>query len=142
MAEFDLDEFLPYRISVLASRLSRNLEAKYYALFGISVPEWRIVAHLSQVDSASMREIKERVDLHKSRVSRAARKLEAAGYICRTMNGADRRMVDLSLTAKGLDMMNELLPTISQFQAELNDQLGDDNRAFRSGLSKLLGEQD
>ena len=139
MAKFDLEEFLPYQISILAGRLSRRLEARYYVLFGIRVAEWRMVAHLSQVESASMREIQRRVELHKSRVSRAARRLEAAGYISRTPDASDRRVVELALTGKGRAMMDELLPVTAQFQKELNNELGEHDTAFRTGLTKLLG---
>ena len=142
MSGFDLEQFMPYQISVLAGRLSRRLEARYHERFGIRVAEWRMVAHLSQVDSASMRDLQVRVELHKSRVSRAARRLEAAGYIRRTQSRADRRIVELALTGKGRAMVNELLPITDRFQKELKDELGEDHLAFRSGLSKLLEDKD
>ena len=58
----DLDRFLPYLVNVLASRLSRELAAIYEAQFGVSIPEWRLIAHLAQNGNISVREIHERVD--------------------------------------------------------------------------------
>lgn len=138
MAEFDLDSFVPYQLSVVAGRISRRLEARYKAAFGIRVAEWRIIAHLSQADSASMRDIQSRVELHKSRVSRAAKRLEAAGYIKRRSNARDRRIVDLSLTGSGRAILNEIIPITEEFQEELRKELGEHNIAFRAGLAKLM----
>ena len=36
-----LEEFLPYRFSVLTNRISRHLAKAYETRFGISIPEWR-----------------------------------------------------------------------------------------------------
>ena len=83
MEKFDLNSFLPYQVNVLASRMSRSLEARYRNKFGITVSEWRILVHLHQDQAGlvSTRDIQQRVDMHKSRVSRAAKKLEGSGYI-------------------------------------------------------------
>jgi hypothetical protein len=41
----DLKAFLPYLVNVLASGASDRLAAVYQAKFGISIPEWRVIAH-------------------------------------------------------------------------------------------------
>ena len=56
MHAFDLDAFLPYRLAKLASRVSRGFAQEYSARFGLSIPEWRVMAHLSQSDTVSVRE--------------------------------------------------------------------------------------
>ena len=138
MNDFDLDEFLPYRVSLLANRISRKLEARYHSQFGIRVPEWRILAHLAQSGPASMRKLQERVELHKSRVSRAARRLERAGYVSISQNEHDGRLLDLELTGEGWRMMNEIVPIAEEFQKELHESLGSQKDAFRSGVETLL----
>ena len=138
MAKFDLNNFLPYQVNVLASRMSRNLEARYRSKFGISVAEWRILAHLSQAGSVSTRDIQRRVDMHKSRVSRAAKRLQSSGYITKTPNSADRRVFNLALTGKGRDIVGEIAPIASQYQGELLATLGERGQSFRDGLNELL----
>ena len=86
-----LDGFLPYRINVLASHLSRRLAQVYGERFGISIAEWRVIAHLASEDKISVREIFERVDMDKSKISRAASNLEANGLIEKKTSAADRR---------------------------------------------------
>ena len=139
MAEFDLDQFLPYRVSVLAQQLSREFEDCYRDRFGIRVAEWRIMAHLWQSGPASMCEVGLRANLHKSRVSRAADRLENAGHVTRTANARDRRLVDLELTPGGRAMMTELIPLADDYQARLLASLGKDGEAFRQGIARLQG---
>ena len=140
MNTFDLDEFLPYRFSVLAQRMSREFESRYRNRFGIRVAEWRIVAHLSQSGPVSVRELVKRVDLHKSRVSRAAQRLEAAGYVSKTTDSRDRRLVELQLTPKGMAMMEELAPLANGYQQELLERIGNNGDAVDRAIRSLQGE--
>ncbi len=134
---FALDRFLPYRLNVAAGRLSRDFATRYRERFGISIPEWRVVAHLSQSGAVSVREVHERVDMDKSKVSRAAQRLEAAGYVEKRVNAADRRLVELSLTPKGRAMMVELARVADAYQAELEARLGPGAEGFLDQLGRL-----
>ncbi len=100
MTDFDLADFLPYQLAVAASRVSRQFAERYRAEFGLSIPEWRVLAHLSQSGSVSVREIHRRVDMDKSKVSRAAARLEAAGLVEKRTHGTDRRLLAMSLTRR------------------------------------------
>lgn len=141
MSKFVLDGFLPYQLSVLAAQISREFSALYKSRFGITRPEWRVIAHLSQTDSpVSVREIFDRVDMDKSKVSRAASRLEASGHILKSVNPADRRLVELRLTCKGRAMVEELEPLARQFEKEVLQRLGRDAEQFRANLAVLLGK--
>ncbi|PKP83876.1 MAG: MarR family transcriptional regulator [Alphaproteobacteria bacterium HGW-Alphaproteobacteria-2] len=135
---FDLDAFLPYRVAMVSRRLSRIFEERYRDRFGISVAEWRVVAHLAQSGAVSVREIVARTDMEKSRVSRAAARLEAAGYVAKCTHSGDRRLVELTLTARGRAMMTELAPIAEAFNAEIGTCLGADADAFRRALDRLF----
>lgn len=116
---FVLDRFLPYRLNVLAGRVSRGFAAKYRARFGLSVAEWRVLAHLSQTDSVSVRDIHLKADLEKSKASRAAARLEAAGLVEKRVDDDDRRLIAMSLSEKGRDVLAELIPLARAYEAEL-----------------------
>ncbi|WP_108260563.1 MarR family winged helix-turn-helix transcriptional regulator [Mangrovicoccus ximenensis] len=135
---FDLDRFTPYRLSVAAERASEGLARLYRSRFGISVAEWRVLAHLEHSGNVSVRDIEARVALEKSKVSRAATRLEAAGYIAKAVDPADRRLVQLSLTEEGRALMAEILPVALGFQAELEARLGAAFDGLEQGLQKLL----
>ncbi len=138
MTEFDLDAFLPYQLAVLSSRVSRGFSTLYQQKFGISVAEWRVVAHLSQAGTVSVREIHERVDMDKSKVSRAASRLEQAGYVSKASNASDGRLVALSLTDKGRAMVEELAPLARDYERAVLADLGADAPGFRAALEHLL----
>ncbi|HHC29320.1 MAG TPA: MarR family transcriptional regulator [Rhodobacterales bacterium] len=137
MPDFILDEFLPYQLAELTRRVSAGFEQHYRSRYGISVAEWRVVAHLSQQTAVSVREIHERVGMDKPKVSRAAARLEENGYITKTVNPADRRLVELSLTPKGEEMIAVLTPLAAAYQAELVAALGPEAKAFRAQLLHL-----
>ena len=40
----ELDQFLPYRLSVLANRLSRDLSRLYAERFDLTIAQWRVMA--------------------------------------------------------------------------------------------------
>ncbi|MCG6903549.1 MAG: MarR family winged helix-turn-helix transcriptional regulator [Rhodobacter sp.] len=138
MTGFDLDGFLPYQLAVLSARVSREFSTLYRRKFGISIAEWRVVAHLSQSGSVSVREIHKRVDMDKSKVSRAASRLESNGYVSKSSNPEDGRLVSLALTAKGRAMVAELAPLAHGFEQEVMQKLGQDATAFRQALARLL----
>lgn len=135
--QFDLLTFLPYQLAVAASRVSRDFAERYRREFGLSIPEWRVLAHLSQAGSVSVREIHARVDMDKSKVSRAAARLEAAGWIAKRPHQTDGRLVDLTLTEAGRDLVARILPEARAFQADLEARLGPDADTLRRVLAAL-----
>ena len=135
---FDLNAFLPYRLNAAAGRISRAFSERYREEFGISIPEWRVLVHLHQSGDVSVRDIEARVDMEKSKVSRAASRLEAAGYVTKAVNGSDRRLLVLALTAEGEALVARLLPVAMSYQAEMLAKLGPLVEGLEAGLSALL----
>ena len=138
---FDLSAFLPYQLAVVSSRISKGFSELYRAEFGLTIPEWRVLAHLAQSDQVSVREIQARVDMDKSKVSRAAARLEAQGLIEKRENLEDRRLLDMRLTVKGRDLITRIVPIADAYQAQLLAQIGSDAAVFRAALLRLLEEK-
>ena len=113
--------------------MSRRFAALYEAESGISSPEWRVLAHLAQVGPVSVRDIYARVDMDKSKVSRAAARLEEAGLVQKTGDPQDRRLVALTLTGAGERLMARLGEIANAFQQELLFELGPDAAGTRPG---------
>ena len=128
---FRLDDFLPYQLSVAASEISRRFAARYASEAGLSIPEWRGLAHLS-------RDITGRVNLEKSVVSRAASRLQEAGYVTKVGHGVDRRLIVLELTGEGEALMARLARLAEEFQAELKAELGADADAFARAMRTIV----
>lgn len=134
---FHLDAFLPYRLSVAAAQVSRRFAARYGAEAGLTIPEWRVLAHLSQSGAVSVRDIHARVALDKSVVSRAASRLQEAGLVTKSGHDTDRRLIALCLTPDGQALMDRLGRIAQAFQAELQAELGPDAGAFAAALDRL-----
>ncbi|WP_371156975.1 MarR family winged helix-turn-helix transcriptional regulator [Jannaschia sp. 2305UL9-9] len=130
---FNLSEFLPYRLSVLSSRTTKMLSRVYGEKYGLSTPEWRVLVHVARREKMSVREIHDSVYLEKPAVSRAVAKLEKAGLLRKTTCETDHRLVEIALTAAGLEMFNGIVPEalsfeaaiLSAFSPEERDQLHD-----------------
>jgi DNA-binding MarR family transcriptional regulator len=138
-ATLDLDAFMPYLVNVLARRFSTELAMVYQARFGISIAEWRVIAHLAQNKKVSVREIYARVAMDKSKVSRAAARLEDAGIVEKKTGAADRRLVELQLTRKGRRLYGEIVPLALTYEQESLSPLSLRERGlFRALVGKLL----
>jgi DNA-binding MarR family transcriptional regulator len=134
---FDLSTFLPYQLAVASARVSRDFSEIYRREFGLTIPEWRVMAHLAQSEAVSVREIHLRVDMDKSKVSRAAARLETAGLIEKRENTADRRLLDMRLTPAGRQMFARIVPLADAYQERLTARLGPEAAGFRTALERL-----
>lgn len=141
MTPFDLTDFLPYQLSVAASRISRDFADRYRSEFGLTIPEWRVLAHLAQSGAVSVREIHARVDMDKSKVSRAASRLQSAGLITKDQHPTDGRLIHLSLTDTGNTLVSRIIPIAEAYQAELLAQLGDEADPLRRALTLIIGQK-
>jgi len=109
-ARLDLDHFLPYRLSILSNRASDAIARHYSDRFGLSVPEWRIMAVLGQTPGLSAREVATRTAMDKVQVSRAVAALVEARRLKRNEDEVDGRITRLSLTSKGQAIYDEVVP--------------------------------
>ena len=139
LPDFDLDRYLPYRLTVITEQLSTRLSKHYKTQFGISVAEWRILLNLGYSGSGSVRDIEKRVSLEKSKVSRGVSRLEAKGYLTKSVDDADRRLLKLALTEQGVALLGKLVPIAKAYQDELEAALGGEASALHAALDRLSG---
>ena len=100
-----------------------------------------MLSHLSQADQVSIRDIQQRVNLEKSKVSRAASRLEEAGLIKKRVDTNDRRLLQLSLTENGLALMAKIIPVALAYQSRLETLLGDRLEDLDAALAQLMEEE-
>jgi DNA-binding MarR family transcriptional regulator len=138
LPEFDLERYLPYRFTVIAGKLSAELAKAYKVRFGISMPEWRVLVNVGYTEDLSVRDIERRVSLEKSKVSRAVTKLEAKGYLVKQTDTDDRRLLKLTLTDEGTQLLRALIPIAQALQDDLNAKLADAAPAVNEALDILM----
>jgi DNA-binding MarR family transcriptional regulator len=134
-----LDEFLPYRLNVLAETVREPLTRHYADRHGIGIPEWRVAAVLGQYGTMTAKDIGHIGRMHKTKVSRALAVLEAKGLVQRETNKADLREAFVSLTDKGRRLYTSLADTALSYDEKLTAALSDEERAvFDQMLRRLL----
>jgi len=138
LRQFILANFLPYQLSILASRISRDFSKEYILRFGLNNAEWRIIAHLSQeTETISIREIYQKVDLEKSKVSRAVSKLAKRKLLSKKVNLSDKRLVDLKLTKAGREIIDEMTEIAMDFEARFLQKI-ENPGSFKNTINALL----
>ncbi|WP_194164674.1 MarR family winged helix-turn-helix transcriptional regulator [Microvirga thermotolerans] len=125
-----LEEFLPYRLKVLASLTSNALAQIYAERFGLSIPAWRVIVTLGQYEVRTARDIAAHGVMHKSTISRAVSSLEQRGLIQRRPNEDDRREEWLALTAEGRRIYESLAPQALGFESQLLSVLTREEQAL------------
>jgi DNA-binding MarR family transcriptional regulator len=133
--DFQLDDFLPYRLSVAANRVSRMFSRRFAEAFGLSIPEWRVLAILGRVGTASPSAVGEMAAMDKVKVSRAAASLVARGLLRQTQDPDDGRARVLRLTRKGTSAYHGAVPLARQMETEIASGL---SRAEWASLNKAL----
>jgi DNA-binding MarR family transcriptional regulator len=118
-APLKLEEFLPYRLNVVAALVSQALSKIYVERYGIGVPEWRILVTLGQYGVMTAKAIGAHSHMHKTKVSRAVAVLERRKLLARKSNNADLRESLLSLTPAGRAMYEDLAPIALEFSRKL-----------------------
>ena len=139
--ELNLEDFLPYRLAVLSHTVSTTIAKIYEAKFGVSIPEWRVIAILGRFPGLSAVEVADRTMLDKVAVSRAVTKLIKGGRIDREFADADRRRSILNLSEEGKKVHDEIAPLALDFETELLQGIdAQDYETFNVVLERLLGK--
>src|SRR5690242_13348329 len=107
-APLKLEQFLPYRLNVVASLVSQALSRIYAERYGIGVPEWRVLVTLGQYGMMTGKAIGAHSHMHKTKVSRAVALLEKRRLVTRRANRADLRESLLTLAPAGRAMYEDL----------------------------------
>ena len=131
-----LEHFVPYRLSVLTNIVSMSIAEAYEREFGLSIPQWRVVAVLARYPDLSAIEVAERTAMDKVAVSRAVQGLLARRRLLRTYDSGDRRRTRLRLSAAGQSVYTPVAPLALSYEKKLLDALSPTDRR---ALDRLLG---
>lgn len=105
-----LEDFLPYRLSILSNRVSRAIARRYAKTFDLTIPEWRIIAVLGRRPGLTAKEVAEATEMDKVAVSRAVARLVAARRVAARADLEDARRQMLALTPQGESVHARIAP--------------------------------
>ena len=136
--ELKLEDFLPYRLSVLSNQVSQGISETYAKRFGLSVTEWRVVAILGRFPDIPATQIVEYSAMDKVAISRAVRRLLEAGLVKRQRDTSDKRAKLLTLSAQGHEVYSTIAPAALAYEQQLLSVLStSEQEVLRSLLDKL-----
>ena len=114
-----LDAFIPYRLSVASNAVSNAIAREYAVLFGLRIPEWRLVAVIAEGTGITQIAIGARTRMDKVTVSRAAIALAERGLVLRRPNPADQRSHLLVLSRSGRELHARVAPKALELEARI-----------------------
>ena len=133
--KLQLQDFLPYRLSVLANTVSETIATGYAERFALSIAEWRVMAVLANEPGLSAAEVALRTAMDKVAVSRAVTSLLKARRLERRTAVGDRRRSMLRLSAAGTEVYARVVPMALACEQHLLEPL---SRRDRQQLDRLL----
>ena len=117
-----LDGYLPYRLSVASNAVSRLIARAYEDRFGLTIPQWRLIAVLAEDGPLTQQAIGARTVMDKVTVSRATQGLVKRRLVERAPHDADGRSHHLALTRAGERLYSEISPVALEYEARLLEQ--------------------
>jgi DNA-binding MarR family transcriptional regulator len=136
--KLELQDFLPYRLSVLANTVSSSIAAGYAERFGLSIAEWRVMAVLGNEPGLSAAEVAARTAMDKVAVSRAVTSLLKTRRLERRTAIGDRRRSMLRLSATGNEVYARVVPMALACEQHLLEPLSHRDRQQLDRLLRIL----
>ena len=142
-----IGHFLTFQLIRLANAAKSNVTRRYLADFGLSVPEWRLLAMTIRFQPVRFSELVANSSMDKGQASRTLHGMIKRGYIASkstapgTRKAGDTAAVPVILTVarKGRALYKAVLPVAQRNQARLLQKLTrDERRTLYSVLSKLF----
>jgi DNA-binding MarR family transcriptional regulator len=114
-----LRDYLPYRLSVTANAVSRLIARAYEDKFGLTIPQWRLIAVLADEGPLTPQALCAHTIMDKVTVTRAAQGLLRRRLIKRLPNQTDGRSHRLVLTTAGEQLYAEVVPLALRYEEQL-----------------------
>lgn len=113
-------------------------------LAGIGGASLWALAEIGELENLTVSRLANSMSIHQSTASNLIDKLEAKGYIARIRSADDRRVVFLTLTAQGKDVLNKaplphrgILPdALMRLDPDTLNQINDNLRVLISGMER------
>jgi DNA-binding MarR family transcriptional regulator len=104
-----LQDFLPYLLNRAGMKIglmfSRDVEP-----YGVTLPMWRVLIELWHKGDHRLGELAERTSIDLSTLSRLLVTMQRNKLVVRRRSGLDRRALSLTLTEKGIELVEKVAP--------------------------------
>jgi DNA-binding MarR family transcriptional regulator len=110
-ASFRLDRHIFYLFGQIYGRRDQQL-AKSLRAFRISVPQYRVLAALTDLGSCTINRLSDLTVVDRTTLSRTLDRMERSGLVARKRVEADKRSYEMRLTGAGRAMFRRIWPVI------------------------------
>ncbi|RKF20240.1 MarR family transcriptional regulator [Alginatibacterium sediminis] len=133
-----LEDFLPYRLSVLSNTVSNAIAESYGREFGLSIASWRVMAVVGRFPNSSAAQLTSKTAMDKVAISRATAKLEQQGYLQRQADNDDKRRFSLSLSQEGQAIYQKIIPIAKHYESRLLQDFAPEEQVLLKSLMQRL----
>ena len=137
MAERFVDDYLLY----LLARASSEVSAQYHARLkqhGLQVPEWRVLASLSDGDGMTVGELAARALQRQPTMTKIINRMEISGLIERRQGASDRRQVRIHITPEGRRRIDRALADAKAHETDVLSDYGPKEAALLKSMLQAL----
>lgn len=112
---YKLTSSVPYLLNRLGVRMG-NLFSRRIASYGVTLPMYRVMAALWETPDQRLNDLSEVTTIELSTLSRLIGTMEKMRLVSRSRLENNARTVAIRLTAKGHDLVTELMPIAQHFE--------------------------
>lgn len=139
---FKLDSSLGFLMN-RAANLMRGAIEERLKKYGLTAPQWAVLARLTEEDGLNHSEICARLFFDKPTITGIVGRLEKKGLVKRLKGTKDRRVVAIHLTDRGRRLMGEL----PSFAEEVNRAASrglkpGESEALKDALRRVIGNME
>lgn len=110
-----LADFVPYLLNRAGVKIGLSF-ARDISSLNVTLPMWRVMAALWESGDQRLGELAERTSIDISTLSRLLVTLQRRQFIVRRRSGDDGRALSVSLTARGREMTEKIIPTALHYE--------------------------
>ena len=135
---FVIEESLGYLINRTARAFANRLAAELRP-FDVGIGQWAVLLHLWGSDGMTQAQLSRRVAIEQPTMVRTIDRMERDGLVTRSPDPGDRRASRITLTERGWNLRDALVPLAAGVNRTATEALTDDEvETLRRLLAKLV----
>ncbi|MDF2611642.1 MAG: MarR family transcriptional regulator [Lachnospiraceae bacterium] len=135
---FDLNDCMGFITNHGAKALSEILEKRLQP-YHITRVQWIALYYISITESITQKQLAEKMIVKESSIVHLIDRMEKEGTVYRESQDNNRRIKNLKLTKKGIQIFNDILPVAEKFNLDaINNISEEDLNTFKKVLFQML----
>lgn len=133
-----LNAFISFNMRAAMKKIEKSLSSRLEE-YGVTIPQSFILFSLREENGITLKEIGNRTLIDSSSMTVLVDKLEKDQLVERRLDPQDRRAIRVFISAKGLEIAEQVLEMEYQFNSVLYDLLGEGNqKEFIHAINNLI----